>query len=65
MFCNNDNVVKSTSRVESTLSKKRKLISWHSVREAVSDLWMRVLKDPGETNLVGIFTKKLHIQGRE
>ena len=35
MFCNNESVVKSTSRVESKLSKKHQLIFWHSVREAI------------------------------
>ena len=65
MFCDNKIVVKSTSRAESTLSKKYKLISWHSVREAISARWMGFLKDPGETNMVDIFTKKLLIQRRE
>ena len=36
MFCDNESVVKSTSRAGSTLTKKHQLISWHSVREAIS-----------------------------
>ena len=62
MFCDNDSVVKSMSRTEITLSKKHQLISWHSVRDSISSGWLRVLKDPGETNLADIFTKKLPIQ---
>ena len=62
MFCDNDSVVKSMSRTEITLSKKHQLISWNSVRDSISSGWLRVLKDPGETNLADIFTKKLPIQ---
>ena len=62
MFLDNESVMNSTSRVEITHSKKHQLISWHSVREAISAGWLRVLKDPGETNLADIFTKKLPIQ---
>ena len=45
MFCNNGSVVKSMSRAESTLSKKRELIYWQSGREAISSGWLRALKD--------------------
>ena len=65
MFCDNEIVVKSMSRAESTLSKKHQLISWHSVREATSAGWLRFLKDPGETNLADICTRKLPIKRRK
>ena len=65
MFCNNESVAKSTSRVKSTHSKKFQLTSWHSVRETISAGWLRVLKDSGETNLKDIFTKQLSIQRKE
>ena len=57
--------MKFVSRAESTISKKRQLISLHSVREAISSGYLRVLKDPGETNLADIITKTFPIQGRE
>ena len=57
IFFDNESVVKSTSRPESTLSNKQKLIYWQSVKAAISAGQMRVLKDPGETNLADIFTK--------
>ena len=62
MFCNNDSVVKSMSRTKVKLSKKHQLISWHSVSDAISYGWLRVLKEPGETKLADIFTKPLPIQ---
>ena len=64
MFCDNASVVKSTSRAEKN-SKKHKRISWHSVRKAISTGWLRVLKEPGETNLADIFTKQFPIQRQE
>ena len=36
MFCDNESVVKSTSRAEITLSNKHQLISWHSIRDPIS-----------------------------
>ena len=62
MFYNNESVVKSKYRAEITLSKKHQLISWHSVRDAISAGWLRVLKEPGETNLADVFTKQSPIQ---
>ena len=64
MFCDNKSVVKSTSRAQSTLTKKHLLISWHSVREAISAGWLRILKVAGETNLADLFTKQLSIRSR-
>ena len=65
MFCDNESVVKSVSRAESTLSNKHQLISWQSVREAISSGWLIVLKEPVETNLADIFTKTFPIKRRE
>ena len=62
MFCNNESVVKYTSRSERTLTKKYQLNYWQSVREAISAGWLRLLKEPGETKLANIFTKQLLIQ---
>ena len=66
MFCDNESVLISTSRAESTLSNKHHLISWHSIREATFAGFLGFLKELGETNLAGIFTKQLciHRQSR-
>ena len=53
------------SRAEITLSKRRELISWHSVREAISDGCLEVFKDPRETNLAGILANQFPVQRRE
>ena len=65
MFCDNESVSKSTSREEITLHKKYTLISWNYVREAISDGWMRVLKEPRETKLADIFTKQFPTKRQE
>ena len=65
MFFENESVVKSTSTAEITPSKKHQLISWQSVIEAVSAGWLRFLREPGQTNLAGIFTKQLPIKRQE
>ena len=45
--------------------KKYHFIYWNSVREAIPARWLMVLKEPGETNLVDIFTKQLPLQIQE
>ena len=65
MICNNERVVKFTSRAVSRLSKKHQLVYWHTVREAILAGRLRVLRDLGETNLADIFTKQLPIQSQE
>ena len=64
MFCDNESVVKSTSRAESTLSKKHQLISWHSIWKAISAGWLKILKEPGVLNLADLFTKQLPISSQ-
>ena len=65
MFCDNESVVKFTSRAESTISNKHELILWHSVRESISSGWLRFLREPGVNNLASIFNDKLPILMRE
>ena len=64
MLCDNESVVKSTGKSESTLTKKHNSICWHSIREAVSQGWMNISWEPTESNLADLFTKALPITKR-
>jgi hypothetical protein len=58
IFCDNEAVVKNTTKPESTLKKKNNAIAYHRVREAQAAETVRIAKD-GTTNLADIFTKLL------
>ena len=62
IFCDNESVVNSTSKAESTLSNKHQLISRRSIRDPISSGRLMGLKEPEETNLVEIFTKTFPTQ---
>ena len=64
IFCDNESVCKSTSNVESRLNKKHQAICWHAVREACAGGWMRVGKEPTETNTADLLTKALDCEKR-
>jgi RPA family protein len=57
VFCDNESVVKNSTRPESALKKKHNAIAYHRVREAQAAKIIRVAKEPGETNLADILTK--------
>jgi hypothetical protein len=59
VFCDNEAVVKNTTKPESTLKKKHNAIAYHRTREAQAAGIIRVAKEPGETNLADLFTKLL------
>ena len=59
IFCDNDSVVKNSTRPESTLKKKHNAIAYHRVREALAAGTARIAKEDGETNLADILTKLL------
>ena len=59
VFCDNESVVKNTTRPESTLKKKHNAISYHRVREAQAAGIVRIAHEDGETNLADILTKCL------
>lgn len=59
VHCDNNGVVKNTSRPESTLSKKHVSINYHSVREAVAAGIILVSKEDSATNIADGFTKVL------
>jgi hypothetical protein len=57
VFCDNESVVKSSTRPESTLKKKHISICYHKVRESQAGGSTRVAWESGETNLSDILTK--------
>ncbi|KAI2490439.1 Reverse transcriptase (RNA-dependent DNA polymerase) [Fragilaria crotonensis] len=59
VFCDNEAVVKNSTRPESTLKKKHQAIAYHRTREAQAAGTVRIAKEDGETNLADIFTKLL------
>ena len=59
VFCDNESVVKNSTRPESTLKKKHNAIAYHRVREAQAAGIVRIAKEDGETNLADILTKCL------
>ena len=59
MYCDNELVVKSTTRPESVLKKHHNAICYHAVREAVAAGIIRIFHEPGETQLADILTKSL------
>lgn len=59
IFGDNESVVRSASRPESTLKKKHTSIAYHRVREAQAAKIVRVAFCLGETNLADILTKPL------
>ena len=59
VFCDNEAVVKNSTKPESTLKKKHNAIAYHRVREAQAAGIVRIAKEDGLTNLADIFTKLL------
>jgi hypothetical protein len=59
VFCDNQSVVTSSTRPESTLKKKHVSICYHKVRESCASGMIRIAHEQGETNLADILTKIL------
>ena len=59
VHCDNNGVVKNTTRPESTLAKKHVSINYHAVREAVAAGIILVSKEDSATNIADGFTKIL------
>jgi hypothetical protein len=57
VFCDNDSVVKSTTRPESTLKKKHQAINYHRVREAQAAGHVQIAWIDGKENLADALTK--------
>ena len=59
MYCDNDSVVKNTTRPESALKKKNQAIAYHKARESIAAGIIRVAREPGDTNVSDMLTKLL------
>jgi hypothetical protein len=59
VFCDNEAVVKNSTRPESTLKKKHQAVAYHRTREAQAAGTVRIAKEDDEANLADIFTKLL------
>lgn len=59
MFCDNDSVVKNTTRPESQLRKKSNAIAYHKSRESQAAGTLRLAKEDGDTNVSDLLTKLL------
>ena len=58
-FCDNESVVRNTTRPELTLKKKHNAITYHRVHEAQATGIMEITKIDGKSNLADILTKCL------
>jgi len=59
VFCDNESVVKNSTRPESALKKKHNAISYHSVCEAQTAGIVHIAHEDGNTNLADLLTKCL------
>jgi len=59
VFCDNELVVKNSTKPESTLKKKHNAIAYHRVHEAQAAGIVRIAKEDRETNLADVLTKCL------
>jgi hypothetical protein len=59
IYCDNESVVKTTTRPESTLKKKHNAINYHRAREAQAAGHIRVAWIDGKQNLADVLTKVL------
>jgi hypothetical protein len=59
IFCDNEAVVKSTTRPESTLKKKHNAVNYHRIREAQAAGFVQISWIETGENLADVFTKVL------
>ena len=59
VFCDNESVVKSSSRPESSLKKKHCSVAYHKVREAIAAGKLLVYYESTSSNIADLFTKVL------
>jgi hypothetical protein len=57
VFCNNESIVKNSSRPESTLKKRHNAIAYHQCREAQAAGVIRIAFEEVKTNIADLFTK--------
>jgi hypothetical protein len=59
VFCDNESVVKNSSRLESMLKKRHNAIAYHCCRKAQAAGIIRIAFEQGQTNITDLFTKLL------
>ena len=57
VFCDNESVVKNTTRPESPLKKKANSIAYHKARESIASGAIKIAKEDGVTNIADLLTK--------
>jgi hypothetical protein len=57
IYCDNESVVKTTTRPEATLTKKHNQINYHRCREAQAAGHVKVAWIDGKDNLADVLTK--------
>eukprot|EP00957_Ditylum_brightwellii_P138435 10551736-Ditylum_brightwellii.AAC.1 len=57
IYCDNQSVVLTAQKPETSLSKKHNVINFHCIRKAVAGKWCRVSFVPGTENLADFLTK--------
>ena len=62
VHCDNEALVKSTTRPESTLKKRHLSIAWHRIREACAGVepTIRIAHESALANVSDLLTKFLH-----
>ena len=57
LFCDNESVVKNTTRPESPIKKKHNSVAYHKARESIASKICRIAKEDRASNVADIFTK--------
>ena len=65
VFCNMKSVTKDITNLESTLSKKHNVITYHLCQEFIAAGIIRVSKEDTTTNLADLLTKQMSKERRE
>ena len=65
VYCDNESVVKNSSKLESVLNKKHCALAYHAVRWAVAARIITVGWIPTDYNLADAFTKRLTVAKRD
>ena len=59
VFCDNESVVKNSTKPESALKRRHNAIAYHRCREAQAAGIIRIAFEDGDTNIADLFTKLL------
>ena len=65
LLCDNESVVRNSSKLESTLNKKHCSLAYHAVRWAVAASIVAIGWIPTDLNIADVMTKRLTVYKRE